>query len=594
MFKSHHYLLATACVALMGAAAYAPSASAAGNCAGQTNCNGGPYKFGKNDVYGGGSSLVSPYWRQTADCEGLPADLIINTSPPTHVDETFFNYTGSPPQNCATDHLRNVTIWYIQTGSGTGIKGVYSHDPKQYGFVNAGATQYFPEVFYGLSDAGLASSDVTIYNSGGSTPEQGLYFATPGAQACNTGTGTQANPYSNPAQCYGPMVQFPFSVDPVALTYAPVYEQILNANNSVTSYKFNIQYPRSDNSGGLRLDQTTYCKIFNGQITNWNDPAIKADNGGVSLEDPNDPTSAGSWSVPLIPVGRSDSSGTTSIFTRHLAAACAAVPGNLYTTGATTLAGAGAGAIVGNTYNTSNPNFPGVDQTGKITIASGSSGVAQYVAFTATPTGSNSNCTVPAGALGCITQGRIAYIGPDYVLPYVLSTNTNSYGLNSATLKNLSNQWEEPTPAGASTAFAAVSPPQSNKNGTYNAGNTSFGYRNDPSAWVQGLAPSSLLANPTLKNSYPIVGSTNVLAYTCYARSQNRNTLVNMLNFVNNAKINVDNTGGILATAGLAPLPKAWATAIKQTFLSDPNGLGLEIEPVGTGTACKTSGVVGG
>ena len=41
-------------------------------------------------------------------------------------------------------------------------------------------------------------------------------------------------------------------------------------------------------SGGLRLDQDAYCRIWNGQITNWNDARLKALNGNVSLQDPQD------------------------------------------------------------------------------------------------------------------------------------------------------------------------------------------------------------------------------------------------------------------------------------------------------------------
>ncbi|KZL51667.1 MULTISPECIES: phosphate ABC transporter substrate-binding protein PstS [Cyanophyceae] len=59
----------------------------------------------------------------------------------------------------------------------------------------------------------------------------------------------------------------------------------------------------------LRLSRTTLPGIFSGQITNWNDPKIKADNPGVNL--PNQPIR---FAV------RADGSGTTFIFTNHLSA----------------------------------------------------------------------------------------------------------------------------------------------------------------------------------------------------------------------------------------------------------------------------------
>jgi len=60
----------------------------------------------------------------------------------------------------------------------------------------------------------------------------------------------------------------------------------------------------------LRLDPKTLARIFDGQITQWNDPAIKADNPGVSLP-----------AQRITPVHRSDDSGTTFNFTDYLSQA---------------------------------------------------------------------------------------------------------------------------------------------------------------------------------------------------------------------------------------------------------------------------------
>jgi phosphate transport system substrate-binding protein len=58
---------------------------------------------------------------------------------------------------------------------------------------------------------------------------------------------------------------------------------------------------------GLKLDATTLAKIFQGQITTWDDPAIKALNPGLSL-----PSTAITLAV------RSDGSGTTANFSQYL------------------------------------------------------------------------------------------------------------------------------------------------------------------------------------------------------------------------------------------------------------------------------------
>ena len=64
----------------------------------------------------------------------------------------------------------------------------------------------------------------------------------------------------------------------------------------------------------LNLDAETIAKIFTGQITTWNDPAITSQNPGTNL--PN---------LVITPIHRSDSSGTTENFTDYLAKTAPAV-----------------------------------------------------------------------------------------------------------------------------------------------------------------------------------------------------------------------------------------------------------------------------
>jgi phosphate transport system substrate-binding protein len=58
----------------------------------------------------------------------------------------------------------------------------------------------------------------------------------------------------------------------------------------------------------LKLSREAYVNIFLGKITNWNDEAIKKTNPGVELPD-----------MPINVAYRSDGSGTTFVFTKHLA-----------------------------------------------------------------------------------------------------------------------------------------------------------------------------------------------------------------------------------------------------------------------------------
>jgi phosphate transport system substrate-binding protein len=88
----------------------------------------------------------------------------------------------------------------------------------------------------------------------------------------------------------GELVQIPDYISPIAIVY----------NLSGVS--------------NLQLDADTIAKIFKQQITTWNDPAIKATNPGVNLP-----------STRIVPVNRSDDSGTTANFTDYLHAAAPSV-----------------------------------------------------------------------------------------------------------------------------------------------------------------------------------------------------------------------------------------------------------------------------
>lgn len=57
----------------------------------------------------------------------------------------------------------------------------------------------------------------------------------------------------------------------------------------------------------LRLSAQTLARIFLGEISEWNDPAVRADNPGLALPH-----------LPITPVHRSDGSGTTFIFSHYL------------------------------------------------------------------------------------------------------------------------------------------------------------------------------------------------------------------------------------------------------------------------------------
>ncbi|WP_447924657.1 phosphate ABC transporter substrate-binding protein PstS [Georgenia muralis] len=90
-------------------------------------------------------------------------------------------------------------------------------------------------------------------------------------------------------RCFGgEVVELPLYISPIAVAY---------------------NLPRVG-AEHLNLEPETLAAIFNGDIARWDDPAIAATNEGVELPD-----------LPIVPVNRSDDSGTTENFTEYLAAA---------------------------------------------------------------------------------------------------------------------------------------------------------------------------------------------------------------------------------------------------------------------------------
>lgn len=137
-----------------------------------------------------------------------------------------------------------------------------------------------------------ACSDATIeYRSIGSGAGIRAFIAGTGDFAGTDAELSAADQPQADARCQaGPAIHLPMVVGPIALAYTVA---------GVDS---------------LRLSPATIARIFSGQVTTWDDPAIAEENPGAALP----PTT-------IRTVHRSDSSGTTDSFTRFLAAT---VPGD--------------------------------------------------------------------------------------------------------------------------------------------------------------------------------------------------------------------------------------------------------------------------
>ncbi|MEE6287291.1 phosphate ABC transporter substrate-binding protein PstS [Georgenia sp. MJ173] len=94
-------------------------------------------------------------------------------------------------------------------------------------------------------------------------------------------------------RCFGgEVIEMPLYISPIAVVY-------------------NLPGVEAEN---INMDPATIAGIFMGEVTSWNDPAIADANPDVELPD-----------LDIIPVNRSDDSGTTENFTEYLDAVAADV-----------------------------------------------------------------------------------------------------------------------------------------------------------------------------------------------------------------------------------------------------------------------------
>ncbi|MBE9048300.1 phosphate ABC transporter substrate-binding protein PstS [Pleurocapsales cyanobacterium LEGE 10410] len=141
----------------------------------------------------------------------------------------------------------------------------------------------------------------------------------------------------------------------------------------------------------LELPRNAYCGIVNGEITSWSDPIIAEANPAVDLPD-----------TPISWIHRSDGSGTTFLFTNHIAEAC--------------------------------PNWQG--------------GAAKTVEW---PTGIGAKGNEGIAAQVSQTEGGVGYVEYAYA---------KENGISAAAIENASGNIIEPSPEAASLVFEGETIPE--------------------------------------------------------------------------------------------------------------------------------------
>lgn len=489
------------------------------------------------------------------------------------------SYTGTDGAfDCSAKSIQpNISVRYIGTGSGSGRKLLTATT------FGAGWTAIAPQVYSGgtLTSTPIAFPNAAVFGSDVSTWTVAHFAMSDGPMGSSDFSTFAANHASA-----GASVQFPLYVVPVALGYSPVYA--IGTSNGKT-YTFNIQ-----NGGTLHLSKRAYCGIFNGTIKNWNSPYITATNigvtgtvkgkpvnGAIALFDTTNDTAA-RWSAegaPIRLVGRADGSGTTDIFSRHLASVCGSADPlntNKFTNAGEQLPYAAASGIDMRWVRGDSPYFPtstktfagttntltgiayvnnttgfadldltpghtaltegvtvsataGTNGSGKFIVASGGGNVAKAIlSLSASVPGSG--ITSADGSM--LFNGKIGYISADNVQPAnasgpaaaaleIGSTYANGTGKKPA--------WALPTAATANAAFGkTVLPPESDAKGTYVAGSTPGLTRANPADWYNALyVAGSPLSNPSV--GYPMTGTTQFNTGTCFKDPAVRNAITAFL-----------------------------------------------------------------
>jgi phosphate transport system substrate-binding protein len=453
------------------------------------------------ELQGAGATTVGDVAVRTLNCIGNPGAGLnkygTNSGQLLTIAPGAYNPAAptatNPAYDCATQEIQpNMEGKYIGTGSGAGrqIWRTFATNPPLTGAAgNINPFGTWTNTQFAFSEAPAAVSDITAYNAG-------------------------ANSATNKA---GPAIQVPFYVIPIAFAYNPAYGQNSTGAGTV-DMKFNVKTPASINgvvAGGLKLSRVAYCKIYNGEITNWNDAALKTLNSNVSLHDAvNDSlTRWTSEGAPIRLVGRADRSGGTDVFTRAMAAQCAGlVTTNKFVKAAELLPFDNTSAIDIRRLRpdtryypaSANSNFSGTVQSlgglvydrvsdniclwsevnaataqcdaalapggvftnaptaGLFTVADGSSGVAEAIETTV------NNSLINSTTAGIKLNGKLGYVGADFVKP-VAGRNLFSAALQKGT----TTAYVMPSAVNATAAFGTVLPPQSiTSSGAYSTADT--------------------------------------------------------------------------------------------------------------------------
>jgi ABC-type phosphate transport system substrate-binding protein len=393
----------------------------------------------------------------------------------------------------------NSQLGYAELGSGTGRSQFETNVPNTSHSGNLEVAG--DDIAYGASDAFISASDLTAY--------------------------APLEPTD------GPMIQVPTLGVPVTVAYD--FTPNLKAGKT------------SPFAATLKMTDADLCKIYSDPNPTWLDVA--------SVDKVYLANKALFQAVPFGPLSvvvRSDSSGTTFLFTQHLAAVCPSSTSSSAWNWAGTNSGAG-GAISTWPADGTTASAPFTGTTPNFVGENGNGGEAIFM--------------TTGGTAGAAPANAIAYISPDYTS--IAPKSGHSTSLPVASLVNATNGTAY-QPSAANTSLGLTNPGSS---ATHLGAPSTFATAEVQTNWVPSIA------TPT--EGYPIVGYTNMIFAQCYA---NNNVATELRTFLK------DQYNGTYATqianAGFVAVPKAFVTEIDRTFITNTNAYSPSLT-MQAATVCK-------
>lgn len=293
-------------------------------------------------------------------------------------------------------------------------------------------------------------------------------------------------------------------------TYATDKEPGWGKLIQVPSVATSVAIPfRKSGANAVDLSVKELCGVFSGRITNWSDISGAGRSGTIQV------------------VYRSESSGTTELFTRFLNAKCTTEPGTFAVT--TTFA---------NSYSLGLTPLVGA------VAATGSDGVMAALNDTS------------------VAEGRITYISPDFAAPTLagLDDATKVARVGKDVVNGVAVAGKSPAAANVTAAINVVPLPAAADRG-------------NPDAWVPVFGATTgggVVAYPS--SGYPILGFTNLIFSQCYANATQTGQVRDF--FTKHYGTSANNDAAIEANA-FVPLPSNWKAAVRASFLTASNALSI-------------------